>query len=97
MSQPSVINRSIVAIIAGVLLASICQQAFAHEPDPMLLRIKGYSPELIRFSNVQRSRQEWKEPVPQALTPIEQFMKNVVSNNWTGSFDEFGYEVIRDY
>ena len=90
MPNPSVNQRGAVAMIVGVLLASICQQAFAVEPDPVLLRIKGYSPELVRFA-------EWKEPVPQSLTPGQRIIKNIIYNNWLGSMDEFGYEVIRDF
>ena len=70
--------------------------AQAYEPDPVLMTIQGYSPEFVRFSSIQRDRQEWKAPAPPALTPKQRVIRNFLYNDWLGSFDEFGYEIIRE-
>ncbi|MBY0449388.1 MAG: hypothetical protein K2X01_02020 [Cyanobacteria bacterium] len=68
-------------------------RAFAPEPDVMTN--KGYSPQLIDFVEDQRDRQEWKPQRPGQLTPRERFLRNIYYNNWTGSVDKFGAQVIR--
>ncbi len=69
--------------------------AFAFAPEPDLMKIKGYSPEIINTMQTQRSRQEWRQPPAPVLSPVERFFHNIYYNEWTGSIDEFGSQVIR--
>jgi hypothetical protein len=82
-----------VALLLGALSAL---SAFAYEPDPTLMTIQGHSPEMVRFTHVQKNRQEWQAPPPPSLTPKQRLFKNFLYNNWLGSMDEFGYEIVRD-
>ncbi|HEY9745604.1 MAG TPA: hypothetical protein V6C99_05250 [Oculatellaceae cyanobacterium] len=70
--------------------------AWAFAPDNELMKVKGYSPEVIHIADTQRSRQEWREPAPPRLTPLQRFFHNIYKGNWTESVDEFGYGVLRD-
>jgi hypothetical protein len=88
-------KASVLAIMVG-LMGATALPALAFEPDRDLLSIKGYSPENIDLIDVQRSRQEWKEPAPPLRTPAQQFWHNVWNNDWTGSVDTFGRSVIRE-
>lgn len=85
-------------IAAGTVLmiSSLAGQALAYAPEGELMKIKGYSPEVIETANSQRSRQEWKEPAGPKQTPRERFFHNIYYGNWTGSVDEFGSQVIRE-
>jgi len=85
-----------VAMLAGAYLAIGANAARAYAPEPDLMKIKGYSPEIIDVTETQRSRQEWREPPAPTLSPVEKFFHNIYYNNWTGSVDDFGSEVIRD-
>jgi hypothetical protein len=71
--------------------------AWAYAPENDLLKIKGYSPEVIQTASTQRSRQEWREPAPPKLSPTARFFRNIYTGNWTDSVDEFGSTVIRNY
>lgn len=71
-------------------------QAFAYAPEGDLLKVKGYSPEVIQLTESQRSRQEWREASPPSQTPMERFFHNVYYGDWTGSVDPFGSQIIRD-
>lgn len=79
-----------------LVLGSAVQQASAYAPEGDLMRIKGYSPALIDTTGTQRSRQEWREPQAPERSAMENFFHNIWTNNWTGSFDEFGSTIIRD-
>lgn len=85
-------DRLILAASAFILLTSPC---LAYAPDGDLMKIKGYSPEVIQTANQQRSRQEWKEPSVQTKSTTEQFFHNIYYGNWMGPLDDFGSEVIR--
>ena len=86
--------------LAWFLLAVIItfggSSAQAYEPDPVLMTIQGYSPEFIRFSSIQRDRQEWKAPAPATMTPTARVIRNFIYNDWLAAYDEFGYEIIRE-
>lgn len=75
------------AVMAGL--------AHAYLPEGDLLKIKGYSPEVIQAAAKQRSRQEWKEPSAPKQSPTEKFFHNIYYGNWTGGIDDFGSQVIR--
>lgn len=88
------------AIAAGVILLGSCltgNQALAYAPEGDLMKIKGYSPEVIDTANSQRSRQEWREPSAPKQTPMEKFFHNIYYGNWTGGVDDFGSQVIREH
>lgn len=70
--------------------------ALAYAPEAELLKTKGYSPEIINTMEAQRSRQEWRQPPAPILSPIKRFMHNIYYNEWTGSIDEFGAQVLRE-
>lgn len=70
--------------------------AFAYSPEEDLMKIKGYSPELIETTDTQRSRQEWREPSAPRRTPMEKFFHNIYYGNWTGDVDDFGSQIIRE-
>ncbi len=89
------LKTALFALSLSAFLAQGVSQAYAPEDD--LLKIKGYSPELIRMTDTQRSRQEWREPQAPVRTPVENAFHNIFYNNWTGSFDEFGSNIIRSY
>lgn len=88
------VSKLILAASALILLASPC---LAYAPDGDLMKIKGYSPEVIQTANQQRSRQEWKEPSVQTKSTTEQFFHNIYYGNWMGPLDDFGAEVIRKH
>jgi hypothetical protein len=75
---------------------SVAASAWAYAPESDLLKIKGYSPEVIQTADTQRSRQEWREPSAPKLSPVARFFHNIYNGNWTGDVDEFGSTVIRD-
>lgn len=85
-------SKLFVAANAMMLLVNPC---LAYAPDGDLMKIKGYSPEVIQTANQQRSRQEWKEPSVQTKSTTEQFFHNIYYGNWMGPLDDFGSEVIR--
>lgn len=87
------LNWTLLSLLVASLLPSAAQ---AYEPDPVLMTIQGYSPEMVRFTTVQKQRQEWKEPPPPSMTPKELVIHNFIYNDWLGSYDEFGYEIIRE-
>ncbi|WMU93312.1 hypothetical protein EMOOHJMP_00118 [Microcystis phage MaAM05] len=88
----SPVGKLVLAASALNLLVSPC---LAYAPDGDLMKIKGYSPEVIQTANQQRSRQEWKEPSVQTKSTTEQFFHNIYYGNWMGPLDDFGSEVIR--
>lgn len=84
-------------VMVLALWAGFSQQgALALAPEQDLMKIKGYSPEVIHTVEVQRSRQEWRVPQPPRLTPTERILYNIYYNEWTGSMDEFGSYIIRN-
>lgn len=96
MNSFSGIKWALVAAVMVVASLSASPTALAYEPEIDLLAIKGYSPQNIDAIQLQRSRQEWKEPSAPLRTPIQQFWHNAWQNDWTGSVDEFGRSVIRE-
>ena len=70
--------------------------ALAFEPNPELLSIKGYSPQIVTTIGIQQDRMEWKQPPPPPGTPWQQFWHNVYTNDWTGSIDPISYGTIRE-
>lgn len=92
LSTPA--SKVILAVNALILLAT---PSLAYAPDGDLMKIKGYSPEVIQTANQQRSRQEWKEPSVQTKSTTEQFFHNIYYGNWMGPLDDFGAEVIRKH
>lgn len=83
-----------ILLLGGLFILS-GNQALAYAPEGDLLKIKGYSPEVIEISNAQRSRQEWKEPSPPKQSPTERFFHNIYYGDWTGPVDSFGSGVMR--
>lgn len=83
-------------IIAATAAMILTGPAFAYAPEGDLMKIKGYSPEVIQTASMQRSRQEWKEPSRPTKTTVEKFFHNIYYGNWMGPVDDFGNEVIRD-
>ena len=88
------LSRQLSVILAtGTML--MAGSAFAYAPEGDLMKIKGYSPEVIQTASQQRSRQEWKEPSVQTKTTVEKFFHNIYYGDWVGPVDDFGSEVIR--
>lgn len=86
------------ALNAGLLFASLLQQpALAYSPEGDLMKVKGYSPELIQMTDTQRSRQEWKQAAMPTKTPVEHFFHNIYYGEWTGGVDDFGSQVLRPH
>ncbi|MGE0201074.1 MAG: hypothetical protein AB7P76_08910 [Candidatus Melainabacteria bacterium] len=91
-------NRMAKLLSIAAIAAAACtgMAAWAYAPEEDLMQIKGYSPEVVELANTQRSRQEWRKPAPPPEKPLEKFFHNIYYNNWTGSFDDFGSEIIRN-
>ena len=79
-----------------IISTAIAPLAHAYAPEAELMQLKGYSPEVISTAADQRKRQEWRQASTPVMTPMEHFWHNVVYNNWTGSVDPFGAQVLRD-
>lgn len=97
MGMKRLITRTALALVcmASVILSAVSAWAYAPEGD--LLKIKGYSPEIIQTSGTQRSRQEWREPSPPKMSPFRRYLHNIYRGNWTEGVDEFGSTIIREY
>jgi uncharacterized protein YqiB (DUF1249 family) len=80
----------------GMLIPQSLTLGLTYQPDPEFLQIKGYSPELIDVTHVQRYRQEWRYPPPPERTPSEQVLRNIYINDWLGNADPFGSYRIRE-
>jgi len=85
-----------IALLAGALAGILSGQALAYSPENDLMKIKGYSPEVIQLTETQRSRQEWKEASAPKLGPVERFFHNIYYGDWTGDIDQFGSGIIRE-
>jgi hypothetical protein len=87
-----------IALGVGFLLAGMAMPntASALAPEPDLLKIKGFSPEVIQVTETQRSRQEWRTPQAPTLSPMGRFVHNIYYNDWIGSLDAFGDSIIRN-
>lgn len=96
LMQPQKEKAIWMLILGGLLMAMVQKPAFALAPDMDLMRIKGYSPEVIHTVEVQRNRQEWRVPMTPRHSPLERILYNIYYNDWTGSMDEFGSYVIRN-
>jgi hypothetical protein len=84
------------ALLFALAACLMAAPSWAIEPSTDYYKIKGYSPEFIRFANVNQQRMEWKEPPPPPLTPGKQMVRNFVRGRWVESMDPFGYNIIRD-
>lgn len=95
---PPLVSKTLIASGLFLSMASIGlgQSAFAFAPEGDLMKIKGFSPEVIQVTSQQRSRQEWREPAIPKQRPMERFFHNVYYGEWTGGIDEFGSQVIRE-
>lgn len=71
-------------------------RAFSFAPEDELMKIKGYSPMMVKLVETQRSKQEWRDSGAPVLTPAQRFVHNIYYNNWTGSMDAFGSEQLRE-
>jgi hypothetical protein len=91
-----ILKRHTTKLIAVLSAVVLCLPAMAYTPDEELMQVKGYSPELITVTDTQRSRQEWKQPITPVLSPKQRFLHNIFYNNWTGSVDDFGSQIIRE-
>jgi hypothetical protein len=80
-------------LLAGSVTA---QSALAFSPENDLMQLKGYSPEVIQLTGLQRNRQEWKEAPAPKLSPTERFFHNIYYGDWTGDIDQFGSSVLRE-
>ena len=83
----------LLTLVTGLLMSGA---AYAYAPESDLMELKGYSPEVVKVAEKQRSRQEWRQPQAGTLTPMKRFFHNVYYGKWTEGFDEFGSQVIRD-
>jgi hypothetical protein len=92
MSLPLKSALLTVTLGMGLLFSAKC---FAYAPDSELMKIKGYSPEVIQVADQQRSRQEWREPSTIRQSPVERFFHNIYYGEWTNGVDDFGNQVIR--
>jgi hypothetical protein len=88
---------SLTLAVAAVFGAWGGSTARAFAPEEDLMKVKGYSPEVIRVTDVQRSRQEWRTPVEPTQTPVERFFHNIYYGEWTEGIDTFGEQIIRDH
>jgi len=86
-----------VAMAAFLLISFAAPMAHAYTPEGDLMKIKGYSPELVETTNVQRSRQEWRTPSVPKRSPFQQLLHNIWSGNWSDDLDPPGFSVIRDH
>ncbi len=91
-------NKSLGLGLSAIVLAGIALggQALAYSPENDLMKIKGFSPEVINLTETQRSRQEWKEASAPRLGPVERFFHNIYYGDWTGDIDQFGSAILRD-
>jgi hypothetical protein len=89
---------AILIVLIGVCIEmpSFHNRAFSYAPEVEQMKIKGYSPMMIKMVQDQRNRQEGRDSVSPTLTPAERFFHNIYYNDWTGSIDNFGSEVIRE-
>ena len=74
-------------------LLAVIPASFAFEglhPDSDLLKVKGYSPEVIYHTGRQTLRQEWQPQQTPYRSKWEQLRRNLWRNDWTGALDEFG-------
>ncbi|MEW5819281.1 MAG: hypothetical protein AB1782_03750 [Cyanobacteriota bacterium] len=78
-----------------VVFLSTGAPTFAWSANETDLVNTGFSPEIIRVSNLQRSRMEDMEPIQQERTRCQQFWWNVYHNDWLGSTYLFGHQVIK--
>lgn len=95
MSIKMLMQQAALALLVAGLSAGASAWAYAPESD--LLKIKGYSPEVIQTASTQRSRQEWREPPAPKLSPTARFFRNIYNGNWFDTVDEFGSGIIRNY
>lgn len=84
------------SLLLGLAMAGAASVAHAYAPEGDLMKIKGYSPEVIEVTDIQRSRQEWRQPAAPKRTPVEKFFHNIYYGDWMGGVDAFGNGVIRD-
>lgn len=69
--------------------------AFGWSAEGDALRKNGFSPEMVRVSNLQKSRMEQQEPAPPERTMFKQAMWNVVHNDWLAPPYKFGEYIIK--
>ena len=89
----SMLGAGLISMLSWLALVN---PGFAYAPENDLMKIKGYSPEVIQLTETQRSRQEWKEASAPKLGPVERFFHNIYYGEWTGDIDQFGSGVLRD-
>lgn len=88
------VKHTITAISLAFLLQGV---SLAYTPENTLLKVKGYSPEVVDSANQQRSRQEWKSPSVPQRTVKEKLLHNFYYGDWTDGIDDFGAQVIREH
>jgi len=81
-----------IVISLGMILLS--GAALAYAPEGELMRIKGYSPEVIKATDTQRSRQEWRQPAAPRRSNLEKFFHNIYYGEWTEDTQDMGYKTI---
>jgi hypothetical protein len=84
----------LVGLVSGIVMDA--GQALAYAPEGDLMKVKGFSPEVIQLTETQRSRQEWKTASAPKMSPTERFIHNIYYGDWTGDIDEFGSGIIRE-
>lgn len=98
MMKHLVKHQLLLGAFLGLTLVNVLtptQTAEAYRPDRRIYQTKGYSKELITTAISQQDRQEWRPQTQKKRGPVAQFLHNVVYNEWTGGFDEFGDYRIR--
>jgi hypothetical protein len=79
--------------LAFASLAMLLIPAFswAYTPENTLLKVKGYSQEVVNSTEHQRTRQEWKTtPLQPQPTAKEKFLHNLYRGDWLESLDDMG-------
>jgi hypothetical protein len=86
---------AVALLVVAVATIGLANTSQAHSPDAEHLVRKGYSPEMVEATQVARSRIEWRRVPPPKTSPFKKVLKNIWTNDWTGSIDEPGYTTIR--
>lgn len=79
------------SMLLGMMTLSLSALAFDHDPET--LKLKGFSPDLIKPLQVQIDRQEGRMP-PNATTKCRQLWYNALNNEWANSLEAFGSDKI---